>query len=165
MAGIKKKSGLRDKVAKRNVAAKISQYTSEAPGLAEPEHHNPMLKLAKTTKREKRQTKSAGFTKRMMNKASAGVAKKQREQRGELTAQMDDLLSSLPAETVTITRAVDQPFVRSKTTRRQPNVHKRTGFKAIMTEEHANFNNVLQNREFRQSPFEALRASIKHNLE
>ncbi|KAI5958223.1 SLX9 [Candida theae] len=180
---IKKKSSLRDKSQRKSQLAnkitefKESQHTNE-PGY----HENPLLKLAKTTKKQKQQEKSDQFINKLANKVTfntgAGISKsslrrRKRKEKEQLKPKMDELLLSLPtgddaeSKSTKLIKSSPTEFVDSKKTKKKsnaPNPTKTTGLKKIMIEEHKNFGNVLKNPEFRKSPFDALKSAIKQNM-
>lgn len=171
------------------MASKISEFRQEQQATTPQDsyHENPLLKLAKTTKKEKQQTKSANFTNKLLNKVtfniSSGISKssnrrRKRKEKEQLKPKMDDLLSSLQ-ETITTTTTTDDSNKNNKTTNvftskeyiksskgnlNKPNPIKSTGYMTIMKQEHENFNNVLKSSEFRASPFDALRNAIQQNM-
>ncbi|RLV95768.1 Glucan 13-beta-glucosidase [Spathaspora sp. JA1] len=183
LAGIKKKSTLRDKSKKTNIASKITQFKHESNDTY---HENPMLKLAKISKKEKQQTKTNNFTTKLMNKVTfntsnnlskSSIRRKKRRDKEQLKPKMDELFSSLPEVTTTdkaTTKIVtssgtsggaSEGYIKSsKSKLNKPNPTKSTGFTQILKNEHKNFNNVLKNPQFRTSPFDALRNAIQQNM-
>ncbi|KAI5969422.1 SLX9 [Candida margitis] len=183
MVKIKKKSTLRDKSQRKSqLANKISEFKESSQPQDEPDYHeNPLLKIAKTTKKQKQQEKSDKFINNLVNKVTfntsgsiskSSLRRQKRKQREQLKPKMDELLSSLPTgeePQTKSTRLVQMPkteFVdnTTKTKSNKPNPTKTTGHKKIMIEEHKNFGNVLKNPEFRKSPFDALKSAIKQNM-
>lgn len=82
---------------------------------------------------------------------------------------MDDLLSSLPQESINIvkgpTRKGDKyPSEADKPHNNELNPRKKTGHQKLMQTEKSRFNQVLNNQEFKKSPFEALRQAIGQNM-
>ncbi|EGW33122.1 uncharacterized protein SPAPADRAFT_60434 [Spathaspora passalidarum NRRL Y-27907] len=144
-----------------------------------------MLKLAKTSKKEKQQTKSNNFTAKLMNKVTfntsnnlskSALRRKKRREKEQLKPKMDELFSSLPetstntditnnTTTKIVTASSGEGFIKSsKSNLNKPNPSKSSGFKQILKDEHKNFNNVLKNPQFRTSPFDALRNAIQQNM-
>ncbi|KAK6203104.1 ribosome biogenesis protein SLX9 [Scheffersomyces amazonensis] len=185
MAGIKKKTSLRDKSSKRTLSSKISAFKQEVGNEGGEEYHeNPMLKLSKISKKEKQQTKSSNFVERLSNKVTfntsnsiskSALRRRKRKSKEELKPKMNELLSSLPETTLITSLKLkskskhDQNesnigFI-SKQTSNAPNANKRSGHKKILIEENKNFNNVLKNPEFKASPFSALKNAIQQNLQ
>ncbi|ODV80663.1 ribosome biogenesis protein SLX9 [Suhomyces tanzawaensis NRRL Y-17324] len=183
--GIKKKSTLRNKSAKRsNLSNKISEFRQETGG--EEFHENPLLKLSKITKKEKQQNKSASFALSVLNKTTfntsnniskSSLRRRKRKEKEQLKPNMQELLTSLPgakdgddlfsSNTTTIKSAKSsEGFVKSsKLNKNLPNATKKSGHQQILREEHKNFSNVLKNPAFRQSPFDALKSAIQQNMQ
>lgn len=101
---------------------------------------------------------------------SNGISKsasrrRKRKEKEQLKPKLQELLESLPTNTTATTETekskVPEKYVAAtKTVQNQPNAAKRTGHHKILQQEHQTFNAVLQNPQFRQSPFEALKAAI-----
>lgn len=88
------------------------------------------------------------------------MRRRKRRERDQLKPKMDELLSSLPEETINV--ASTKEFIESKPKQvNVPNATKKTGHKRILAQEHKNFTNVLKNGQFRSLPFAALREAIK----
>lgn len=159
------------KTGSRSMNDKIAEMKSDQEF-----HENPFLKLLKTSKKEKQQTKSQNFNERIQKSVnlSGGVSKStlrrhKRRAREQLKPKMDDLLLSLPdtgMEWPSSATTTVKPYIKSsKANVHQPNANNSKGHKVIMAQEHKNFSNVLKNPEFRSSPFSALKSAIAHNLE
>lgn len=146
---------------------------------AQPEfHENPLLKLLKTTKKEKQQTKTKAFNERLLNKVtfnlSGNISKSSRRRRArrekeQLKPKMDDLLSSLPVETINIVKGhikKGDKYVKEteKPLNSELNPRKKTGHQKLMQAEKTRFNQVLRNQAFKQSPFDALKQAIGQNM-
>ncbi|CAI5757692.1 unnamed protein product [Candida verbasci] len=185
MPGIKKKSSLRDKSNSRkaHLSSKISEFRNDTTPNDDTYHENPMLKLAKTTKKEKQQNKSDKFINHLMNKSTfntsgtiskSALRRKKRKEKEQLKPKMNELLMNLPTDgneineqdkVTKIVRPNSTEYIKSsKLNLNRPNPTKSTGLKQIMKEEHKNFNNVLTNPDFRASPFDALKNAIKQNM-
>ncbi|CAK9438280.1 uncharacterized protein LODBEIA_P25090 [Lodderomyces beijingensis] len=195
--GIKKKSSLRNKSERKSqLANKISQFKQEAQSQSQSAangayHENPLLKIAKTTKKQKQQEKSDKFIDTLVNKVTfntsgnlskSSLRRKKRKEKEHLKPKMDDLLHNLPTEDTEaasasrggVTRLVthkaqkaqDNKYLESnKSNLNKPNPTKRRGYKQIMKEENKNFSSVLKNPQFRALPFDALKNAIKQNME
>lgn len=169
---MKKRVTARAKVAKAAGKAAMSSQIEELQS-GEREHENPFLKLLTVSKKEKQETRSAVFTAKVARGAnmSGGVSKsalrrRKRKSKSELAPKMTELLDSLEQEPETIQNTVNVTYIKSK---RQaganaPNAAKKTGHKKILQEEHRNFQQVLNNPQFRASPFNALKAAIQGNM-
>ena len=139
-----------------------------------------MLKIARTTKKQKQQEKSDKFINKLVNKVTfntsgsiskSSLRRQKRKEKEQLKPKMDELLLSLPVgEDITpkltkLVKTSTNEFVDlKKSNSNRPNPTKTTGHKKIMIEEHKNFGNVLKNPEFRKSPFDALKNAIKQNM-
>ncbi|KGQ89218.1 ribosome biogenesis protein SLX9 [Candida albicans P94015] len=119
MAGIKKKSSLRDKSSKRSQSDRVSQFKQElandnnknvtpnseitfsSSSSSSSYHENPFLRLAKSTKKEKQQVKSDKFVNRLIGDSTkiskSSLRRKKRKAREQLKPKLDDLLSNLPS--------------------------------------------------------------------
>lgn len=175
---IKKKSGLRNKLAKRaTISSKIAEFKKEQEQ-GEDYHENPLLKLLKTSKKEKQQAKSNLFNEKILSKLtfnlSGGVSKsalrrRKRKEKEQLKPKMDDLWLSLPEKTIKIVeskkREGDVTYVQvtSKPTN-APNPQKQSGHAKLLKEENQHFNQVLQNQQFKSTPFSALKQAISQNM-
>lgn len=134
-------------------------------------HENPFLKLLKVSKKDKQQEKSDIFVKKIevSGNTTGGISKsalrrRKRKSKEELKPKMNELLTSLDVDTST-TKIVERKFVESsKVNKNLPNAAKRTGHLKILSQENKNFNQVLQNPQFRTSPFDALKQAISNNL-
>ncbi|SGZ48314.1 CIC11C00000003606 [Sungouiella intermedia] len=157
---IKKKSGIRAKLAKRTtISSKIAEFKQEQ--VHENEFQgNPLLKLLTTTKKEKQLAKSTQFNEKILSKVtfnmSGGVSKsalrrRKRKEREQLKPKMDDLLLSLP-ERVNV--------VESK----QKKKEKHTGHTKLLEAENKRFNQVLNNSQFKKTPFALLQQAINQNM-
>lgn len=178
LQALKKKIGLRAKASKApSLAAKIAAHKTELA--AQPEYHeNPLLKLLKSTKKEKQQSKTKAFNEKLLQKVtfnlSGNVSKSARRRRArkekeQLKPKMDDLLTSLPQETVNIvssTNISNGKFVKDKekANDHKPKASKQKGHQKLMQTEKTRFSQVLNNQEFKKSPFAALRQAIGNNL-
>lgn len=149
---------------------KIAEFKQDSNQELENYNDNPLLRLAKQTKKEKREIKSSNFNEKLINKVtfntSSSISKssKRRQNRKkteQLKPKMEDLLMNLPLTNIVPTKSTTtfvQPKVKNLN---KPNATKTSGHKKILQIESKNFGNVLQNGEFRKSPFEALKAAIK----
>lgn len=174
---MKKKIGLRSKAAKPSLAAKIAAHKQELA--AEPDYHdNPLLKLSKSTKKEKQQIKTKAFNEKLLQKVtfnlSGNVSKsarrrRARKEREHLKPKMNDLLSSLPQETINVISRSDRTKKQYVATDDRPNNHelnprKQSGHQKLMRAEKTRFTQVLSNLEFNKSPFDALKQAIGSNM-
>lgn len=165
-----KKTGLRAKSAKRSLSSKIAEFKQDQ----ESHHENPLLKLLKTTKKEKQQAKSSSFNDKITSKVtfnlSAGVSKsalrrRKRKDKEQLKPKMDDLLQSLLETVNYVETKKEQKFIKSTAKpSNAPNPHKQSGHAKILESENKHFNQVLQNQQFKLSPFSALKEAIAQNL-
>ncbi|KAK6464068.1 ribosome biogenesis protein SLX9 [Scheffersomyces coipomensis] len=176
MAGIKKKTSLRDKTNKKaSLANKISEFKHEVQDGSESFHENPMLKLSKITKREKQQSKSDAFNRRLSNKitfntsnsiSKSSLRRQKKKAKEELKPKMNELLLSLPSTSGVVKgKNEDEKAFIAKKSLNKPNANKRTGHQRILIQENKNFKNVLTNSEFKASPFSALKNVIQQNLQ
>lgn len=167
-----KKSSLRSKAIKKaSLNNKIAQFKQESNSDQEQYHDNPMLKLAKQTKKEKREIKSQSFNEKLSKKVvfntSSSISKssrrrQNRKQKEQLTPKMLDLLTNLPSTNIVPTKKTTSTFVEPTVKNsNKPNAAKISGHKKILEIENINFQNVLKNDSFRSSPFDTLRAAIK----
>lgn len=129
------------------------------------------MKLAKQTKREKRDIKSNNFSERLSSKITFNtsssisksskrrISKKQKEQ---LKPKLTELLTTLPSTTTASTSSASASLPKNTNA---PNAAKVSGNKKILQIENANFKNVLKNESFKKSPFESLREMIKNKEE
>lgn len=160
---------------KTSISSKIAEFKAEQENVPE-YHENPLLKLLKSTKKEKQAAKTSLFNERLMSKATfnlgSGVSKsalrrRKRKEREQLKPKMDDLLLSLP-ETVNIVdtkKAREVKYVRDTSVPvNQPNPQKHTGHTKLLEAENKRFNQVLANREFKKSPFALLQQTISQNM-
>lgn len=112
--------------------------------------------------------------------SKSALRRRKRRAREELKPKMDDLLSNLPtsnapddAHTVSSntdekdksTQESSHTYLEAKSPRNLPNATKQSGYSRIMATEHKHFNSVLQNHQFKSSPFSALRDAISQNLD
>lgn len=135
-----------------------------------------MLKLLKTTKKEKQLAKASSFNEKVLSKVTfnttGGVSKsslrrRKRKEKEQLKPKMDDLLLSLPAS-VNVVETKKQKEVkyvadRSKPTN-QPNPQKHLGHTKLLEAENKRFTQVLKNSEFKSSPFALLQQAINQNM-
>ncbi|KAK8440729.1 ribosome biogenesis protein slx9 [Candidozyma auris] len=173
---IKKKTGLRSKSAKRaSIASKIAEFKQEQASREE-HHENPLLKLSQTSKKEKLKNKSQDFNEKILSKVSfnlsGGISKsasrrRKRKSKENLKPKMDDLLSSLPEETLNLVEAkTPQAFIAAKKKEaNKPNPQKQGGHAKLLQTENRHFNRVLTDKQFKASPFAALKSAIQHNLQ
>lgn len=175
---IKKKPGLRNKLAKKaSISSKIAEFKKEQEH-GEDYHENPLLKLLKTSKKEKQQAKSNQFNEKVLSKLtfnlSGGVSKsalrrRKRKEKEQLKPKMEELWLSLPESTIKIVeskkkeRDVSYVQVTSKPTN-APNPQKQTGHAKLLKEENQHFSQVLQNQQFKATPFSALKQAISQNM-
>lgn len=105
---------------------------------------------------------------------SGGVSKsalrrRKRKEKEQLKPKMDDLWLSLPEKTVKIVETkknegdVSYVQVFSKPTN-APNPQKQKGNVRLLKEESQHFSQVLQNQEFKTTPFSALKLAISQNM-
>jgi len=157
---------------KSSLTNKIAEFKQDSREDEDNFTENPLLRLAKQTKKEKRQLKTTSFNEKLANKVtfntSSGISKsskrrQKRKEKEQLKPKMDDLLTNLPETTTIVASSTTQPkFLKStKPNSNQPNAAKVSGHKKIFETESKNFVNVLKNDSFRQSPFEALKAAIR----
>ncbi|OBA23828.1 hypothetical protein METBIDRAFT_76774 [Metschnikowia bicuspidata var. bicuspidata NRRL YB-4993] len=173
-----KKSGLRDKASKNSaLASKIEQFRRDQEPSQEAHDENPYLKLLKVSKKEKQQAKTNSFNERLASKVtfnlSGGVSKsalrrRKRKEKEQLKPKMDDLLSSLPEATVNIVDssvAKKKAFVKGVSVKPSnlPNPQKHSGHTKLLEVENQRFSQVLQDKQFQQSPFAALRQAISQS--
>ncbi|EMG50577.1 hypothetical protein G210_2150 [Candida maltosa Xu316] len=172
MAGIKKKSSLRDKSFKKSQLAKVSEFKQELAESQEPQqeeyHENPFLKLAKSTKREKQQVKSENFTNKILQGertiSKSSLRRRKRKERENLKPKLNDLLSNLPDDTSKQegTGTETRLFIKKvKKSENKPNPTKASGIKQIFKQESALFKTALQNRD---DKFSSLREMIQQNM-
>lgn len=151
---------------------KTSQNPKSAAAIlahADQYHENPFLKLLKGTKKEKQDAKSATFQRLIVASNLSGISKsalrrRKRKAREQLKPQMNDLLTSIADEVPKGNHETPQYVESTKPHSNAPNSAKRSGRNAIMRQEHSAFNQVLQNPEFRSSPFAALKSAIANNM-
>lgn len=169
---------MRAKATKKSLLSKIEEFKQEQER-PEDHHENPLLKLLKQSKKEKQQAKTNLFNERLLNKVtfnlSGGISKSARKRRNkkakeELKPKMDDLFSSLPEATVKIVKSSDvktKKYVADadKKPTNAPNPQKHTGHTKLLAAENEHFNRVLQNKQFRSSPFAALKEAIGQNMQ
>lgn len=74
---------------------------------------------------------------------------------------MEDLFESLPTISP---QEQEQKFIEQKEFSNKPNFTKRSGHQVIFKQEHENFNAVILNKEFRNSPFATLKNAIQNQL-
>lgn len=172
---------MRAKVAKKS---KLSKQIAELKEEETEYHENPMLKLLKITKKDKQLNKRNEFTNKLQSKVTfnlgPGVSKstlrrQKRKAKQDLKPKLDDLWSSLPSTTTKLVDSIDEEqkgevkpkeFIKgSQKVANLPNANKKTGHAKILVNEHKNFNNVLNNKQFRASPFALLKQSISQNLQ
>jgi ribosome biogenesis protein SLX9 len=124
---------------------------------------NPFLRQQKTTKKEKREQKRSNLQEKVVSMggriSKSSVRRQKRKQKQQLTSNLSDLLGSLPVETVAND---NNGFVAPKPIDPSANAKKR---EKVVKEEISRFNQVLAQKAFRQSPFEALRGFIGKNIE
>lgn len=135
-----------------------------------------MLKLLKTTKKEKQAAKSSLFNDKVLSKVTfnttGGISKsalrrRKRKEKEQLKPKMDDLLLSLP-QTVNIVETKKKKEVKyvaeiGKPANR-PNPQKHSGHTKLLEVENKRFNQVLNNSEFKKSPFALLQQAISQNM-
>ncbi|KAI5959633.1 SLX9 [Candida pseudojiufengensis] len=197
MAGIKKKSSLRDKSQRKSqLSSKISEFKeaqlSHIPRSETKPNLNPLLKLAKTTKKQKQAEKSDKFIKTLVNKVTfntsgniskSSLRRQKKKEKEQLKPKMNELLNNLPINNdilntdqntkPKVTKIVNKSLTNDnkqflddrKSNLNKPNPIKATGHKQIMKEESKNFYDVLKNPQFRSSPFDALKSAIKQNMD
>lgn len=172
-----KKIDLRSKATRTaSLAAKIASHKRELA--AQPEYHeNTLLKLLKTTKKQKQEIKTKAFNERLLSqtlKLKGSVAKSERKRRAkerkeQLKPKIKDLLTSLPQKTInlvtTAPRSRDNYIETSKPEGPDFNPFKITGRLKLIHMERARFTQVLNNEQFRKSPFAALKLAIGQNLD
>lgn len=180
---MKKRSTVRGKIAKANRRAdikdKLSQVKAEQNASvleSQSRHQNPMLRLAQVSKKDKQLAKTRTFNEKLLSKVTFNTSnklsksvlrRKKRKEREQLKPKMEDLWSSLPADTDggSEIKTAEPVFVESeKKNTNAPNATKQSGRKHILKQEHQNFNLVLASTQFRSSPFAALKDAIKHNM-
>lgn len=186
MAITKKGNSLRAKAGLRNSKASLTNKIAELQGTNDEEYHeNPFLKLLKISKKDKQITKSNNFSNKMQTKVSfnlsdgiskSSLRRRKRKAKEELKPKMNELLQSLPKSTTDMIDSLDEkdsgneitPKKYINTLKKQqnlPNASKQSGHKKILINEHANFNKVLNDSQFKQSPFSALKNAISQNIE
>ncbi|EGV64657.1 hypothetical protein CANTEDRAFT_120456 [Yamadazyma tenuis ATCC 10573] len=129
-----------------------------------PYDENPFLKLSSITKKEKQHQKTKSFTQRLATTSSSvsksALRRRKRKVKEALKPKMEELFETLPE----VTRDQQTGFVPSDTPHaNEPNARKKTGHQVIFKREHENFNHILQNKQFRTSPFATLKQSIQEN--
>ncbi|OVF07349.1 putative ribosome biogenesis protein [Clavispora lusitaniae] len=163
--------------AKRStISSKIAEFKKEQEQ-SDDYHENPLLKLSKTTKKEKQQAKSSQFNEKILSKLtfnlSGGISKsalrrRKRKEKEQLKPKLGDLWSSLPESTVNIVQKNNErePSYVQHTTKAAnlPNPQKQTGHAKLLKTENEHFNKVLQNQEFKCTPFSALKQAISQNM-
>lgn len=112
--------------------------------------------------------------------SKSALRRRKRKAREELKPKMDDLLSSLPTSNTknsmnAVSSKTDEKsetaqdsshtYLEARTPRNLPNATKQSGYIKIMATEHKRFNSILQNHQFRSSPFSSLREAISLNLD
>jgi len=136
-----------------------------------------LLKLLTTTKKEKQLAKSTQFNEKILSKVtfnmSGGVSKsalrrRKRKEREQLKPKMDDLLLSLP-ETVNVVESKQKKkevkyVADNKKPTNQPNPQKHTGHTKLLEAENKRFNQVLNNSQFKKTPFALLQQAINQNM-
>lgn len=183
---MKKRTTLRNKLAKSNTKSNLSDKIAELKGDTNEQdsdyHENPFLKLLKVTKKDKQLSKSQNFSQKFdsstlntsSNISKSALRRRKRNARNELKPKMDELLQNLPETTNILESSATHKskdsnvtkFIKSsKTSANLPNATKQTGHAKIMTQESKNFTNVLKNPQFRTSPFSALKDAIAQNLQ
>lgn len=95
---------------KEQLANKISEFKLQfEPSKQDQEeyHENPLLKLAKTTKKQKQQEKSDCFINQLVNKVTfntsgniskSALRRRKRKEKEQLKPKMDELFKSLPTD-------------------------------------------------------------------
>lgn len=95
---------------KEQLANKISEFKLQfEPSKQDQEeyHENPLLKLAKTTKKQKQQEKSDRFINQLVNKVTfntsgniskSALRRRKRKEKEQLKPKMDELFKSLPTD-------------------------------------------------------------------
>ncbi|RCK54744.1 Ribosome biogenesis protein SLX9 [Candida viswanathii] len=172
MAGIKKKSSLRDKASKKSQLAKINEFKQElavdAPAQQDPTYHeNPFLKLAKSTKKEKQQVKSDKFVSKLIlgdtRISKSALRRRKRKAKEQLKPKLDDLLLNLPDESGADAKHEDTKlFIKKVKRENKPNPTKASGIKQILKQESGMFKTALQNR---STNFASLKDMIQQNLQ
>lgn len=97
---------MRDKSQRKSqLASKISELKGSQQHIGYEYHENTLLKIAKTTKKQKQQDKSDQFINKLVNKVtfntSGGISKsslrrQKRKEKEQLKPKMDELLLTLP---------------------------------------------------------------------
>lgn len=123
---------------------------------------NPFLKLLTISKKEKQLTKSKTFNEKIINTgltiSKSSLRRRKRKLKESLKPKMSDILDSLP------TVETEPKFVETVAHSNEPNFRNKTGQQVIFKQEHQNFNRILQDRQFRTSPFATLKEAIKNNM-
>ncbi|KAF3989337.1 hypothetical protein FT663_03090 [Candidozyma haemuli var. vulneris] len=126
--------------------------------------------------KEKQKTKSSDFNEKILSKVSfnlsGGISKsstrrRKRKAKENLKPKMDDLLSSLPTETLNLVDVKEsQGFIQAKKKdTNKPNPQKQGGHAKLLERENKQFNKVLTDKQFKASPFDALKSAIQQNLQ
>lgn len=135
-----------------------------------------MLKLLTATKKEKQLAKTNQFNEKLLSKVTfnltGGVSKsairrRKRKEREQLKPKMEDLLLSLP-ESVNVVEPKKVKEVKyigdHKKPTNQPNPQKHTGHTKLLEAENKRFNQVLNNTQFKKTPFALLQQAINQNM-
>lgn len=138
---------------------------------------NPFLKLLTISKKEKQMSRARSFNDRIVNTSlnisKSALRRRKRKARESLKPKMDDLLASLPGDdsesnhndSSSQNNGSKEYIEATVKAQNKPNVKKKSGQQIIFKQEHQHFNEVLQNNQFRSSPFATLRSAISQNME
>lgn len=101
---------------------------------------------------------------------SGGISKsatrrRKRKTKENLKPKMDDLLLSLPTETLNLVNVKEASgfIAAKKKDTNKPNPQKQGGHAKLLQMENRHFNQVLADKQFKASPFDALKQAIQHN--
>lgn len=130
--------------------------------------------MLQTTKKEKQKNKTSDFNERILAKTtfnlSGGISKsatrrRKRKAKENLKPKMDDLLLSLPTETLNLVDVKQSSgFIAAKNKdANKPNPQKQGGHAKLLQMENRQFNKVLTDKQFKASPFDALKQAIQNN--
>lgn len=156
------KKTLRAKAARVNSKGLRKDRPSTGPQTPDPK---AFLHQARLTKKEKQQNKSHEF----MTKIGGGhidgdggpisksaLRRRKRKANQSLKPKLSDLVDALPDTEPTI------EFIESKPTNKPNPKKSRKGASKVENEEKARFAEILKEKNFRQSPFLALRQAIQN---
>lgn len=122
---------------------------------------NDYLRQARTTKKEKRETKSIEFQQRIFgqNKISKSTARRnKRRAKSNLKGNLDGLLASLPEE------SLETGYIGPVKAPINPKTSSKNNEKVIRHEKER-FNQILAEKTFQASPFSTLKNFISTNME